>query len=301
MAPTPSGALHLGNILSFLLTELYAKAVGGKVLLRIDDLDSSRSRPEHVASIFSVLETLGLQWQRGPRNVAEFETSYSQSLKQDQYRQRFELLKRQRPQDFFVCECSRSEVQRASQDGLYPGTCRHKGLEWREGSVWRARVPEGTLVTWEDRIAGHLSVDLSIEMGDFIVYRREQIFAYQWVSLCEDLLSGVSDIVRGADLRTSSAAQLWLGAGTDFEMCRFAHHPLLTNGGRKLSKSEGSQAVAELLARPRGKARIFQATARWLGLENADTCESFDSLEKAFLQRKEPLRFDQNTSIHELL
>jgi glutamyl/glutaminyl-tRNA synthetase len=301
LAPTPSGALHLGNVLSFVLTELYAQAASGEILLRIDDLDVTRSRPEHVVSIFSVLETLGLPWQRGPRNFAEFEASYSQARRQEAYRNQFELLKLKRPQDFFVCECSRSDVQRASENGVYPGTCRNKGLQWQEGRVWRARVPEGTRVNWEDCIVGNVSVDLARVMGDFIVYRREQIFSYQWVSLCEDLSSGVSDIVRGEDLLHSSAAQLWLGSGTDFEMCRFAHHPLVTEAGRKLSKSEGAQAVEALLARPDGKARIYKAAARWCGLENASSCDSLDSLKQAFVQRKEPLRFDQNTSIDELL
>jgi glutamyl-tRNA synthetase len=301
LAPTPSGALHLGNILSFLLTELYAKAAGAEILLRIDDLDVTRSRPEHVTAIFSVLESLGIPWQRGPRSFSEFEASYSQAHKQSFYRERFRLLRQQRPQDFFVCECSRSEVQRATADGLYPGTCREKALEWKEGRVWRARVPADTILTWQDRIGGTLSVDLSRVMGDFIVFRREGIFAYQWVSLCEDLSNGVTDIIRGDDLRDSSAAQLWLGVGTDFEKCRFAHHPLLSHDGKKLSKSEGAQAVAELLASPGGKVRIFRAAARWCGLEGADSCDSLETLHLAFARRKEPLRFEKTTSIDELL
>lgn len=301
LAPTPSGALHLGNIFSFLLTQLYARELGGEILLRIDDLDVTRSRREHVAAILSVLETLGLPWHRGPRSLEEFEARYSQSLRQLEYKKRFERMRQERPEDFFVCECSRSTVQKMSDDGLYPGTCRHKNLEWREGLVWRARVPTGRVVTWEDIIAGSVSVDLSRAMGDFVVFRREGIFSYQWVSFCEDQLSGVTHIVRGDDLRDSSAAQLWLGSGTDFVKSRFAHHPLITQGAKKLSKSEGAEAVAKLLASTGGKARIFRAAARWLALEGADSCQSFESLSLAFSQRKEPLRFVQSSSIDELL
>jgi len=300
-APTPSGPLHLGNIFSFILTELFARNAGAEILLRIDDLDATRSRAALIIDIFRVLETLGLEWQQGPKNFSDFEKNFSQSLSQDFYRAEFERARTQTPERFFVCDCTRSEIARASVEGLYPGTCRIKNLEWEEGRVWRCRVPGDTVVNWEDSLQGHVRVNLAREMGDFVVFRKEGLFAYQWVSLCEDLRNGVTDIVRGEDLRTSTAAQKYLGVGTDFDRCLFVHHPLLREGEKKLSKSEGAGAVETILNQANGKEKVFQAFAKWCGWTEAVEVRSLGDLHRVFASRKGKLVFGRSTQIHELL
>lgn len=299
-APTPSGPLHLGNIFSFILTELFAKQAAADIQLRIDDLDVTRARPALIQDIFRVLETLGLRWQRGPKNFSEFEKHFSQALAQDFYHSEFDRYRAESPEKFFVCECTRSEIARVTQDGLYPGTCRAKNLDWKEGRVWRCRVPEGTIVSWEDRLQGTVSIDLAREMGDFVIYRREALFAYQWVSFCEDLRSGVTDIVRGNDLRTSTAAQIFLASGTVFERCSFAHHPLILAGDKKLSKSEGAAAVETILNQPSGKEAIFQAFASWCAWPEAEELRSLKDLHRVFASQRGELGFGHATQIHEL-
>ncbi|MEO5668573.1 MAG: glutamate--tRNA ligase family protein [Bdellovibrionota bacterium] len=298
-APTPSGPLHLGNIFSFILTELFSKRAEGDILLRIDDLDVTRTRPDFVRGIFQVLRTLGLEWQAGPRDVEDFQTHFSQALFQDAYRTAFDTARLRFPERFFVCDCTRSEIARKSTDGLYPGTCRTKNLPWREGLVWRCRVPEDQKIFWEDQILGPVEVDLARDLGDFVIYRREGLFAYQWVSVCEDLRQGVTDVVRGEDLRTSTAAQIFLGEGTAFGSIHFAHHPLVHDGDKKLSKSEGARAVSTLLAKADGKRRILQACARWCGLENPQGIESIDDLNQAFYLRKGALNFGPTSQADE--
>jgi glutamyl-tRNA synthetase len=305
-APTPSGPLHVGNVFSFLLTALLARRAGAELLLRIDDLDATRARPEHVEDIFRVLERLGLAWTRGPRDAAEFRARHSQADRQSDYRAAFEKARAENPARFYVCECSRSEIQRASAgDGRYPGTCIDKDLEWRPGRVWRCRVPEGTQVAWSDEIAGECRVDLAREMGDFVIFRKEELFSYQWVSLVEDLREGVTDVVRGSDLRASTAAQLFLGEGTTFAKTRFWHHPLIKQGEKKLSKSEGAASAAPRLAAPGGREKILGAFAAWIGWGPSARFVSFEDLVRCFEARKGDLAFvrgeKEDSQLDELL
>jgi len=301
-APTPSGPLHLGNVFSILLTQLLARAARAQILLRIDDLDATRARPEHVREIFQVLGLLGLEWQQGPRDADDFFANYSQALFQEMYRSDFDRLRARRPELFFVCECTRSEILAQNPDGLYPGTCRTKALDWMPGRVWRCRVPTGENVAWDDMLRGRVKIDLSARMGDFVVFRKEGLFSYQWVSLCEDIRYGVTDIVRGEDLKTSTAAQIFLGEGTDFASRRFAHHPLLLDGPRKLSKSEGALAVSKLLADgARGRMRVLQSFARWCGLEGGHHVCAVSDLYRLHDLQKGVFNFGRNAQIHELL
>jgi glutamyl/glutaminyl-tRNA synthetase len=279
-APTPSGALHLGNVFSFVLTWILARENEAKILLRIDDLDATRSRKEFVVDIFQVLEGLGLEWQKGPQSVTEFEKRWSQISHQKYYLERFEELRQARPSDFYLCECSRSEIASQSKTGFYPGTCRQKALAWREGVVWRCRVPESHPIDWDDKVLGHTRIDLAQSIGDFVVYRKDRLFSYQWVSLCEDLRHGVTDIVRGEDLLASTAAQLFLGRDTAFEACAFWHHPLLVGENGKISKSEGAASVSQILKSPEGRRKILTAFARWCGWDHwQDVCVLDDLLE----------------------
>jgi glutamyl/glutaminyl-tRNA synthetase len=262
LAPTPSGYLHLGNAVSFVRTWRLARAEGAPILLRIDDLDADRKRPAYVEDIFESLHWLGISWDIGPRDAADFEAHWSQRHRMPLYG---ELLGRLRAEGhLFACECSRAQLQQMGAGGRYPGTCREKGLPLdTPGLAWRVRVPEGTVASFRDEAKGPFRIDLSQGMGDFVVRRRDGIPAYQVASLADDLHFGVDSIVRGADLLDSTAAQCLLadrlGEGA-FSRNRFWHHALVRDeNGRKLSKSEGAESLHSLRAAGIGPEQIWEA------------------------------------------
>ncbi len=280
IAPTPSGFLHLGNAVNFLLTWLLARRAGGTLALRIDDADCARTRPEYIEDIFVQLEWLGLGWDEGPGGPADFFRSHSQLLRLDRYRL---LLARLRAAaEVFPCACSRKQIRSQSPSGLYPGTCRGRKLLPREESAIRVHVPPET----------HLEVDGSVvalcrEMGDFLLWRRDGLPAYQLASLADDLAEGINLIVRGEDLRVSTAAQLFLARALGeqgFLAAEFRHHPLLTGqNGSKLSKSDNALSLAVMRrqgARPRD---VYRAAARLLGLA-AERVESLTDLLALFCE-----------------
>src|SRR5581483_8896906 len=141
IAPTPSGYLHLGNVLSFAITASLAEKTGAKILLRIDDLDPCRVDKRYVQDIFDTLNFLEISWHDGPRNIDEFENEYSQVHRMDLYR---ETLQQLREKDaVFACTCSRSQIRLSDPDDIYPGTCRDKGISLdMKGVSWRLRTDE---------------------------------------------------------------------------------------------------------------------------------------------------------------
>lgn len=231
-APTPSGFLHAGNIANLERTYEVARMVGATVALRIDDADASRYRRAYVEDIFRVLAERGLTWSVGPRDPDDFEAHFSQRAKTEYYRA--ELLASGLPT--YACACSRA-VQRAIPTGGCAGGCRDARLAWLPGeTALRTIVPAGTTIN----IAG-VAVALDTAMGDFVIWRRDDLPAYQWVSVIEDRDLGTTHIVRGADLLASSAAQVFLAGaiGADNVVnAQYVHHALVVDGdGRKLSKS----------------------------------------------------------------
>lgn len=240
IAPTPSGFLHSGNGLNFILTYLLTRVQNGKLILRIDDLDQQRMRQEYLDDIFLSLDWLGIDWDQGPSGVTDHLKNYSQVLKLDAYQKRLQQLL---PYSF-ACECSRKDIARLSVDGKYPGTCRHKKLDYKPTITSLRKISNKNSVTWDDLIIGNVEVNLCDEMGDFIIYKKDGKPAYQLSSLHDDLEMGSSLIVRGLDLKQSTAAQLFLAEamGEDlFAKVNFVHHPLIRDlKGNKLSKSEGA-------------------------------------------------------------
>jgi glutamyl/glutaminyl-tRNA synthetase len=230
IAPTPSGFLHLGNVMSFALTAGLARRCGAAILLRIDDLDRERVSREYVEDIFETLSFLGIPWDEGPRNFSEFERSWSQEHRLGMYMEALERLRGSGK--VFACNCSRSKILRENPDGVYPGICREKGLSLdEEGCSWRVRT-EG------------------VEMTDFVVRKKDGNPAYQLTSVIDDLHFGVDLVVRGDDLRASTAAQQWLAEelGLDaFRNIHFYHHRLLmASKNEKLSKSAGATSIRYL-------------------------------------------------------
>ena len=255
LAPTPSGYLHAGNACNFVLNWMAARLYPGKVqlLLRIDDLDAERKRPEYVQDVFDTLNWLGLDWDEGPRNVPDFEANWSQHQRIPLYEQALSQL---READLlFACGKSRRDL--APFDGGYPPEFRNQQLSLDQKDVsWRIRTPEG------------------LALPDFVVRRRDGLPAYQIASLADDHFFGVSHIIRGDDLRNSSEAQLFLAhclAWPDMERLQVLHHPLLLNERQeKLSKSAGAASLRSLREAGGDPAIIFKQVAGLLGLPATD-------------------------------
>ena len=232
-APSPSGRMHLGNVFTALLAWLSVRSKGGRLLLRIEDLDPDRSKPEFIDAIYEDLHWLGLDWdEEMPR----------QSTRTAAYAQAFDRL------PVYPCYCSRNELHAASaphaSDGrvLYAGTCRDLTPEQRTAQTrvpaWRVRVPEET-VAFHDGVFGEVRQDLAGECGDFILRRSDGVYAYQLAVVCDDAAGGVTEVVRGCDLLDSTPRQIWLDRQLGFSVPWFYHVPLLVApDGRRLSKRE---------------------------------------------------------------
>ena len=249
LAPTPSGFLHLGNAFSFRLTATLAQKTGAGLLLRIDDLDQQRVRPEYVDDIFTTLRFLNIQWNEGPQDSADFEAGWSQRHRLLLYQLALDKLRN--GGHIFACTCSRADVLRHSADGTYPGTCRDKGIPLDAPGVnWRLHADEKTGLQVKG-ITGFKSTHfLPAGMQYFVVRKKDGNPAYQLTSVVDDLHFGIDLVVRGADLWPSTLAQLYLATllgHTAFLETAFYHHPLLTDGnGVKLSKSAGAESIRNL-------------------------------------------------------
>jgi glutamyl/glutaminyl-tRNA synthetase len=262
IAPTPSGFLHLGNVLSFSLTAGLARRSGASILLRIDDLDRERVSREYVEDIFDTLNFLRIPWDEGPRNWEDYERTWSQVHRMGMYREALERLRASGK--VFACDCSRSKILRESPDGVYPGGCRGRRLSLdEEGCSWRVRT-EGA-----EGAEGAGMGGLPAEMTDFVVRKKDGFPAYQLTSVIDDLHFGVDLIVRGDDLRASTAAQRWLAGelGLDaFRSIHFYHHRLLmASKDEKLSKSAGATSIRYLRQQGVKPGEIYSMIGRKLG------------------------------------
>lgn len=235
IAPTPSGFLHAGNRLNFQRIRDLAQEWDARVALRIDDADSSRYRREYVVDIFDTLHDMGISWDVGPRDVEDFELHWSQRTRAEHYRSELNSAV-ERGLDVYACSCSRA-LQPGPATGGCAGHCRDRGLEWVPGeTALRAAVPRDAEV-----LVHGSRVRVAEEMGDVILWRRDDLPSYQLVSVIEDRDLGVTHVVRGIDLLPSTAIQLhlapWLEAHA-LVNATFVHHGLVTDAsGAKLSKS----------------------------------------------------------------
>ena len=254
-APSPSGRMHLGNIFAALLAWVSARAAGGEFVLRIEDLDPERSHAEYADAIRDDLRWLGLQWDR---------EMPLQSTRTPVYAEFFVRLRAMGL--LYPCFCSRSELHAASaphaSDGslLYAGTCR--GLTdaqiraQNRPPAWRIRVPE-ECVACRDGVYGEVSQNLQRECGDFILRRSDGVYAYQLAVVCDDALGGITQVVRGRDLLSSTPRQIWLCRMLGFEPPEYYHVPLLiAPDGRRLSKRERDMDLSRLRERFRPEALI---------------------------------------------
>lgn len=241
IAPTPSGFLHLGNLFSFALTASLARKTGASILLRIDDLDQQRIRPEYVQDIFDTLQFFHIPWQEGPHNYEEYAGSYSQTNRMHLYEKALNELRDKN--QVFACSCSRAQVCE----------CRHKHLSLDDPAhAWRLHTPA------------------TIALKDFIVKKKDGFPSYQLACVADDEYYGVDLIVRGDDLQASTEAQIYLAGVlgyTSFTNCSFLHHQLLMeSGGQKLSKSAGSTSLQYLIKQGKSPAEIFAVIGRLAGM-----------------------------------
>ena len=236
-APSPSGRMHLGNVCAALLAWLSVKSCGGTMVLRIEDLDPDRCRPEYADTLKRDLCWLGLTW--------DLEQT-PQSKRSDAYREQLEVLKQRNL--IYPCYCSRGELHAASaphaSDGtiLYAGTCRNLTQAERAAKTkapsLRVMVPDET-VSFIDGVQGFFAQNLARECGDFIVRRADGVYAYQLAVVTDDAQAGVTQVVRGRDLLSSTPRQIWLQRELGFRTPEYYHVPLLVApDGRRLSKRE---------------------------------------------------------------
>ncbi|MEO1767141.1 tRNA glutamyl-Q(34) synthetase GluQRS [Thiobacter aerophilum] len=252
-APSPSGPLHFGSLITAVGSYLDARSRGGEWCLRIDDLDPPRVIPGATDAILRTLEAYGFQWD-GP--------VVFQSARTEAYAAAFATL--QRLGVIYACGCSRREIADSIVGlpgaSIYPGTCRGGLGPGKTARAFRVRT-EGARIAFEDRLQGLIAVDLARETGDFIVLRADGPFAYQLAVVVDDAELGITDVVRGADLLDSTPRQIHLQRLLGLATPRYLHLPVVVNAlGEKLSKQTLAPPLD--LARP---APVLVAALAFLG------------------------------------
>ncbi|GHA66938.1 glutamate--tRNA ligase family protein [Pontibacter akesuensis] len=287
LAPTPSGYLHLGNALSFAVTWALARQRHGTVILRIDDLDNARFRPEYLQDIFDTLHFMGLDYDEGPADAGDFLQHYSQHLRLPAYEHLLGQLVAKGV--VYACPCSRKQLASlpAGADGRH--ACQQERLPlYLPDTAWRIQVPPDTEIVFSDLLQQECRVPLAAQVPDFVVRRKEGLPAYQIASLADDLEMGINLIVRGADLLASTAAQLFLARqlGADgFTSIAFLHHPVVADaGGGKLSKSHDSLSIAQMRRSGLSSKVFWQVLAATLGWEEFGIVDARSFLDKFRLE-----------------
>lgn len=255
-APSPSGRMHLGNLFAALLAWLDVRSAGGELLFRVEDLDPARCRPEYTLQLADDLRWLGLDWELGWHPG---DTVYCQSARTARYEEAFRALEARGL--IYPCFCSRKELLAASaphgSDGLrvYSGRCRSLTPAQRQEALrgrapaWRIRVPERE-ISFEDGNYGTRTEQLGTDCGDFILRRSDGVYAYQLAVSVDDGEMGVTRVVRGCDLLSSTPRQIWLLEQLGYPAPAYCHVPLLcAPDGRRLSKRDGDLDMGALRAR----------------------------------------------------
>lgn len=279
-APSPTGQLHLGNVRTALLAWLQIRLTDGVFVLRIEDLDQPRTRPGSTEQIIDDLRWLGLDWDEGPDCGGPL-GPYHQSARHGIYAEAMHQLEEMGR--VFPCFCSRKDIAQAAsaphagdEIATYPGTCRDLSPDQRQARqalrperspAWRFRA-DAQVLCFDDVIAGKQAQDLRHEAGDFVLRRADTLFAYQLAVVVDDWLMGMTDVVRGADLLSSTPRQLALFAALGAGWTpNFWHVPLLHDAnGKRLSKRDGSDSLAILRARGDAPARVVGQLAESLHL-----------------------------------
>jgi glutamyl-tRNA synthetase len=277
IAPSPTGYLHLGHALTFWHAQERARQAGGKLVLRIEDIDRARCRREFRDAIVDDLRWFGIQWHEGPDIGGRF-APYVQSERRAFYLAAWGKLLA--GGFIYPCRCSRHDVLNAAgaphdenEEPIYPGTCRPSIL--REvsavlpsqptGTHWRFHVPDGEKMRFTDGRLGLQTATAGVDFGDFIVWRKDDIPAYQLAVVVDDAAMQISEVVRGADLLTSTFRQLLLYRALEVDAPNFYHSEIVTDSsGKRLAKRHASlslRALREAGATPENLRALHSFTA----------------------------------------
>jgi len=282
-APSPTGEVHLGNASSALLAWLSVRSRGGSLVMRMEDLDRARSRPELAESVLSDLRWLGLDWDEGPDLGGPHEP-YAQSARQARYLEAFERLRSD--ERLYPCFCSRKEIaaaasapQKPGEERAYAGTCRAlesgEARAWIESGArhaWRFRVDGGPRPRFEDLLHGAWQGG-AWPCGDFVVHRSDGVTAYQLAVVVDDAEMGIDEVVRGDDLLPSTLRQIVLYEALGLTPPVYGHVPLLLDTeGVRLSKRQKGITLRELRESGFDASAIAGRLAQLLGLRPSPEC-----------------------------
>jgi len=283
LAPSPTGALHLGNARTFLINWALARQQDWRIVLRVEDLDTPRTKPG--ADIEAVED---LRWQL--RDLSPYHDALCELDQQSM---------------IYPCRCTRKEIKRAQSaphgdehELRYPGTCLPDPggplQRWTADSdetdiAWRVKVPDQT-IHFDDQFAGRQSHDVQQQVGDFVVSSKAGLPAYQLAVVIDDARQGVTDIVRGDDLLRSAARQLWLYRFLDLTpLPRYFHLPLIYGpDGRRLAKRHGDNRLSAYRHAGVRAQRVIGLIARWCGISESESQKQREMEVDEFLQRFDP-------------
>jgi glutamyl-Q tRNA(Asp) synthetase len=286
-APSPTGPLHFGSLVAAVGSWLFARHAGGRWLVRMEDLDTPRVVPGAADEILRALERYRLEW--------DGEVVY-QSQRQSHYEKAEQLLRKEGV--LYPCACTRAELRNSpsapaaddqviGESIVYPGTCRQGLPPGKTARAWRFAVPSG-VVEFDDLVAGHIREEVSQTTGDFVVRRADGLFAYQLAVVVDDAAQGVTQVVRGGDLLSSTARQIALQRTLALPTPRYAHLPLIVGpDGKKLGKRDGSLPLPTL-----DQKRIVEtlrAALTLIGVSDLASTSPSDLLQEA-LTKFDPLR-----------
>lgn len=296
LAPSPTGALHLGNARTFLLAWLSIRSRGGTLLLRLEDIDGPRVKPAAVAQTIEDLRWLGLDWDGGILLQSTRGAAYQQAI------DRLAAAGR-----LYPCVCTRAEIDEAASaphempggEPVYPGTCRGRFVDAAAALAATGRAPalrfavDVPAVSFDDGFVGACA---GAVCGDFVVQKRDRGAAYQLAVVVDDAFQGVTEVLRADDLLPSTPRQLLLYQALGLRPPRFVHVPLVVGGdGRRLAKRHGDTSLRAFRARGIAPTRIVAALARWCGLSPVgDECTPRELLSQFDLRRlpRQPVRGD---------
>jgi len=255
LAPSPTGYLHTGHARTFWIAHERARERGGVLVFRDEDLDPQRSRPEFASAMIEDLRWLGLDWQEGPDVGGPF-APYRQSERRGHYLKAWRQLLR--TGWIYPCQCSRKDLASAAlaphdvdDEPVYPGTCRTRRLEAHPltpaGVNWRFRVPDGEVIGFDDGLQGNCAYRAGRDFGDFIVWRRDDVPAYQLAVVVDDAAMQITEVVRGCDLLRSTARQILLQRALGLPAPDYYHCNLvLDENGQRLAKRHDSLSLRAL-------------------------------------------------------
>ncbi len=287
LAPSPTGFLHLGHARSFLLAWWHARSRGGRVVLRIEDLDADRVKPGMIDATLRDLEWLGLDWDGEvvvqSRGAERFDAAVRTLMERDLA---------------YACVCTRAEIAasqsapHAGQEARYPGTCRGRfaSIEEAESKSGRSAcvrlVARAGIVPIEEGFAGAYASDVQAEVGDFPIARKAGAAAYQLAVVVDDALAGVTEVVRGDDLLPSAARQFLVQQALGLPHPSWAHVPLVVDeGGRRLAKRTDALALATLRDQGVDPRRLVAWIARRSGFDRAEPASARELVREFDLRR----------------